>query len=180
MSLRPGAARRGGALAQGAIVIGVLLTAGWSYGLFWWDHHAREPMLTGPQAALRAGFRGDPDAFRSQFHGRGATAGDAQIAALVSELRRRYGAFIDASIESDGQVDGSVFDRSGVNLPYVLRFERAEVTATAVFNVWAQDRPGLVLKFASFVVVDPDRGDLVYPLSNGLDESITPAPDVPE
>ena len=68
-------------------------------------------MLTGPQAALRAGFRGDPDAFRSQFHGPGATAGDAQIAALVSELRRRYGAFIDASIESDGQVDGSAFDR---------------------------------------------------------------------
>lgn len=165
--------RRGRALAVSAIVIGVLLTAGWSYGLSWWDHHARQPMLTGPQAALRAGFRGDPDAFRSQFHGPGATAGDAQIAALVSELRRRYGAFIDASIESDGQVDGSAFDRSGVGLPYILRFESATVPATAVFNVWVQDQPGLVLKFASFVVVDPDRGDLIYP-------PLAPAPGEPE
>ncbi len=171
--IRRDRARRGRALAVSAIVIGVLLTAGWSYGLFWWDHHARQPMLTGPQAALQAGFRGDADAFRSQFHGRGATAGDAEIAALVGELGRRYGAFIDASIESDGQVDGSAFDRSGVGLPYILRFESATVRSTAVFNVWVQDQPGLVLKFASFVVVDPDRGDLIYP-------QLAPAPGEPE
>ncbi len=154
---------KGRRLAVAGMVIGLLVTAGWIRGAWWWDRNARAPMLTGPRTAFAAGFAGDLKGFKAEFIGDAATARDAEVATFIVKLRRRYGEFIDCASDEEGQVDGSALDQAGVSIPYTLRFERAEVEARAVFHVWAEDEPGLVLKFSSVVVLDPEEGDLAYP-----------------
>lgn len=163
--IRRGEAVRGQGFALAAIAIGLLATLGWVYGAYWWDRHARAPMLSGPEAALRAGFAGDVAGFREGWCCEAAAAPDLEAIAFINELRSRYGAFIESAGLPDRQPEGSALDPAGVGIWYRLRFERAEVDARAVFHVWADGESRLVLRFSSVVVVDPQRGELVFPAS---------------
>ncbi|MHC4107102.1 MAG: hypothetical protein ACYSXF_09895 [Planctomycetota bacterium] len=180
VEIRRGEAVRGQGFALAAIAIGLLATVGWVYGAYWWDRHARAPMLAGPQAALHAGFAGDVAGFRDDFCCEAAAAPDLEAIAFINELRRRYGEFVESAGLPDRQPEGSALDPAGVGIWYRLRFERAEVDARAVFHVWADGQSGLVLKFSSVAVVDPQRGELVFPASRAAGPTaVIPPPSLP-
>ncbi len=158
--------KRGTSLAIGALVGGTVLTVGYVLGAIWWNSSIREPMLHGPQAALRAAAVGEFDGFRSEFFGDGAVASDQEVQRLVDELRGRYGNFI-ASEQAQPQLTAappSVYSMKP-QIPYELRFQRTSVPAVAEFIIIEQGHRGLIGKFRWLRVQDSELGDIFFPAS---------------
>ncbi len=158
--------KRGTSLAIGALVGGTVLTAGYVFGAVWWNSRIREPMIHGPQAALRAATVGELDGFRGEFFGVGALASDQEIQRFVDELRGRYGNFIaseQAQVQST-DIDLST-DSMKPQIPYELRFERRSVPAIAEFVLMEQGHRGLIGKFRWLRVQDSELGDIFFPAS---------------
>lgn len=158
--------KRGTSLAIGALVGGTVLAAGYVFGAFWWNSNVRQPMLHGPQAALRAAALGELDAFRGEFFGDGASASDQEVQCFVDELRGRYGNFIASE---QVKVQPAAADPSTNSMkpqiPYELRFERRSVPAVAEFILLEQGHRGLVAKFGWLRVQDSELGDIFFPAS---------------
>lgn len=158
--------KRGTSLAMVALVGGTVLTAGYAFGAVWWNSNIREPMLHGPQAALRAAAVGELDAYRSEFFGEGALASDKEVQRFVDELRGRYGNFIaseQAQVQSTAS--GPSTNSMKPQIPYELRFERRTVPAIAEFILIEQGHRGLVGKFGWLRVQDSELGDIFFPAS---------------
>ncbi len=158
--------RRGTSLAIGALVGGTVLTVGYALGAVWWNSNLREPMLRGPQAALRAAAVGELDGFRGEFFGDGASASDQEVQRFVDELRGRYGNFI-ASEQAQVLPAAATLSSDSMKpqIPYELRFERSTVPAIAEFILMEQGHRGLVGKFGWLRVQDSELGDLFFPAS---------------
>ncbi len=158
--------KRGTSLAIGALVGGTALTVGYVLGAVWWNSNVREPMLRGPQAALRAAAVGELDGFRSEFLGDGASASDQEVQRFVDELRGRYGNFI-ASEQARVQPAAAALSSDSMKpqIPYELRFERRTVPAIAEFILMEQGHRGLIGKFGWLRVQDSELGDIFFPES---------------
>ncbi|MBT8486135.1 MAG: DUF4190 domain-containing protein [Phycisphaerae bacterium] len=158
---RRGTTGRG--LAKAGIAVGLAATLGWSVFAWWWNDQAREPMLHGPQSALRAGFAGDVATFEAAFL---APPGEADEAArFIATLRDRYGQFQSATIDEARLDADTPLDRARPLIPYRLQFAEAEISGEAVFVLFQPSSVRPVLRFERLTIVDPAGGDLVYPVS---------------
>ena len=166
LDIRRHPGKRGTSLAIGALVGGTVVTAGYAFGAIWWNSNVREPMLHGPQAALRAAAVGELDGFRGEFFGDGASASDQEVQRFVDELRGRYGRFIASKqTEDHSTASGPSTDSMKPQILYELRFERRSVPATAEFIIIKQGHRGLIAKFGWLRVQDSELGDIFFPTS---------------
>ncbi len=155
-------ALKGRRIALAAIALGIAFTLGQAWTCKWsWETFVR-PYMTGPVAALTAGFAGDLAAFKSEFEGAGAQATDAEVAGFVDELRGRYGEFVSCRFD-EPNTQPPEFGDPRVPFRYHLTFtDKSPVEAEAVF-AFADETTGIVLKWVSITVFDPDLGDLTFP-----------------
>ena len=149
----------GRGMAIAALWIGALACAGWIAFMFWWQANVREPMISGPQAALQAGMAGDLAAFRDEFIGDGATVGDDRINEFLAAIRDRYGVFQYAAQD---QMAGTPPPASGrdFTIPYALNFDSGQVRSEVRWALFAR---GLEPRMWSITIKDAQRGELTYP-----------------
>ncbi len=169
-------ALKGRRIALAAILLGVVFTLGQA-GVCYrgYDVFVR-PYMTGPAAALTAGFSGDLAAFRSEFDPAAAKATDAQISEFIEALRGRYGEFVSCRFDAPNAPPPQ-FGDPHVPFRYVLEFADKSVEAEAVY-AFADEATGLVMKWGSITVLDPDLGDLTFPQPATGDEPVAvPADD---
>jgi hypothetical protein len=169
--------RRGGRMVAAGMLISVLALAGWAAAAWWWDVHARRPMLQGPLPELAAGLAGDTGGFQAGFFQPGGVqSGREEAAAFLEEISRRYGRLIGSSQRQERPTAGPgqdenkaaddrppVTDFSRPRIKYTLHFDLGPVDADAEFVVTSPGVRGLVLKFSWLAIRDPQRGDLCYP-----------------
>ncbi len=158
--------QRGKGMALTAIVLGVLFTAGQFVTWRWYQQNVVEPIIRGPEPALRAGFAGDISGFRASFHSSaGATASNAEAQAFIEELRNRYGEFQSARLDQ-ASMSGTPMGQTVLTLPYQLIFDRAQVNAEAEILMADPQTGTLSVKPTYLTVLDPRLGDLTYPPSS--------------
>ena len=129
-------------------------------------------MHTGVRGALGAGFAGDVRGFDVAFR-LGPVVRDANVQTFLSELRSRYGDFIEIRLDEGGgrpadspETDSIVFRSDSVALPYVIEFENATVSAEAVVffgEVGGAPAGDPYLPVLSLTVFDSELGDLAFP-----------------
>ncbi len=169
-------ARKGKGIALTGIVLGVLFTIGQAviyppaYGYI---KDSMELVTAGPNNALTAGFAGDTAGFKTQFHGPGATATDAEVLAFINQLRGRYGEL--QSVEMRGQSQQTPFGQPIVPFDYVLVFETGEVSCTTEIAFSDPQKGGFINKLHSITINDPD-GPIVYPMLAGDAPADSPPP----
>jgi hypothetical protein len=153
--------------AIAGIIIGVVTILAWSSGARWWHVHARLPLISGPQAELRRGLGGDVLGFKAGFHGHGALTDDAEAAAFLRHLSTRYGDLVGIEQSDAGRDAPAPTGPAVIRITYLLRFQRCQVQAEAAFVTFGPARvvPDPVFKWKWIRVIDPDRGDLIYPQS---------------
>lgn len=172
-------AKKGKGIAVTGIVLGVLFTVGQAAIYPPAIDYIKEMLKLvekGPETALIAGFDGDIAGFKSQFHGPGAMATDAEAQAFLDQLRARYGEFELTSMR--GQSQQSPFGQPIVTFDYVLIFKNTEVKCATEIAFSDPKKGGFINKLSSITVDDPDLGLLVYPPEPG-DADATPAPPEP-
>ena len=165
------AARKGKGLAIAAIVIGVLATAGWIFAGRWGWSNVYRIVMTGPNAALEAGYAGDYDAFRSDFRGQGADASDAEIKAFIEQLSARYGAFDTAIIDESAQQTPTQQNQEFVDLPYLVKFTDGSNAIAECRIFMVDDNKQLNVKL-DFIHFDLDDGQsIVFPPGAKVDDA---------
>jgi hypothetical protein len=155
-------ARKGKGLAIAGIVLGIIFTAGQAYfaNTAW---KAYGIFRDAPGEALRPGFAGDYAAMRRNFGPAGEQATDAEAQAFVEELRARYGS-VQRS-ELDFQAYRGMQPQPGqtvVELPWALVFDQERVMANLTMDQSQQSGDDRII-FSRIEVIDPDRGNLVFP-----------------
>ena len=156
---------RGRAMATTGVVIGVLAAVLWLGFAVWWHFNARLPMKHGPLAELQAGMTGDIAAFKAGFRD-GSTLPDQHAQQFLNQLESRYGRVLDSSISQTSTTKAAMAGSTELTIPYTFTFGRQTVEVEAVFITFAPTRllPQPVFKWVSIRIIDPDRGDLVYPV----------------
>lgn len=160
----PGMRGRGAALA--GIWLGIAGIACWLAMAILWHTYARIPMKQGPARELQAGLAGDVRAFEDGFAAAGVRD---ESEAFLAELSQRYGRLIEVTQDASDKGGGDPIQGPAViDIPYVLRFERATVKAEAAFVTFGPARmiPNPVFKWSSLRIIDSERGDLTYPASS--------------
>lgn len=159
--------QRGKGLAIAGIIIGILTTVVSSVSIYYvyrFTVNIFEFVETAPQEAMRAGSAGDLNAFRSHFHGVGATASDEQVQAFLDEVEERYGDFVSAEVDRGAAqpVPGG-FGTTTFPMAYLLHFSDTTVTAEAEV-VLADPSTGQQMQKIGYILIeDADRGDLRFP-----------------
>lgn len=154
---------RGRGVAIAAMTIAILATIGWIVGGILWHQHARTPMLTGPVVELRAGMSGDVASYKAGFAVEGATATDHEARQFLDELSRRFGTLVGS--EQDSATKGSMPAGGQGRIPYVLHFRNGDIRAEALFVAFGGSPFRPVFAWDWVRIIDPERDDLVYPLS---------------
>ncbi|MHC5028343.1 MAG: DUF4190 domain-containing protein [Planctomycetota bacterium] len=157
--------RRGRSAALAAVVFGAVTALAWLVGAVWWNANVRQPILEGPVPALQRGLAGDVEAFRAAFVS-DPGSDPAAAASFLEAVRQRYGATVTASGQGEaGPLEGAVMQDGAIVVPYQIVFTGGAVNAEATFLM---HRDGaLVLRFSSMRLIDPDRGELVFPSPQG-------------
>jgi hypothetical protein len=158
----------GRSLAKSGIAIGVAVCLFWVAGLVWWHFNARQPMMNGPVEELRAAYSGDLGQFKSGFTAAGESAADDEAERFVAELKTRFGAFRDSALSNTPQTQATLAGRPVLRIAYTLHFDRGLVEAEASFVTFGETRsilPTFVFEWDWLRIIDPERGDLVYPES---------------
>jgi hypothetical protein len=158
--------QRGRGVAIAGIILGALSQICLVLGLVWWHFNARIPMMHGPREELQAGMSGKVAAFKAEFHGRGASAPDHVSRTFLNELESRYGRLLDSQISASSPTKAPLAGSTELSISYTFIFARQTVEAEAVFITFAPTRvlPDPVFKWVSIRIIDPDRGDLAYPV----------------
>ncbi len=154
---------RGRGLAIAGIVLGVLMTVGHVVVIPWLIRGGLF-VANGPHLALSAGVSGDVAAFKSNFHGAGATAPDAEAQAFLEAITARYGA-----IQGFGppQQMGSTPGDPVVPFRYSATFANGTVDVDVEIAFSDKQTGGFFYKINSIAIRDPDKGDLSYPPASG-------------
>ncbi|MFK7962187.1 MAG: hypothetical protein AB8G96_16875 [Phycisphaerales bacterium] len=145
-----------------AIVIGLALQVG-SFALGWKVFgEAIAVTSSGPEFVLEPAEAGDHQKVRDRFYGPASNLTDAEIDAFVAEYRARYGTpapwvsggqlINDPSGAPNGTMAGTITGVDGTAYTVQFRYLFADETTGQ-----------MVLKFDRFRVLDPDRGDLIFP-----------------
>ncbi len=158
-----GGRMRGRWLAFVAIVLGVTATVLQGALVEWAWRTIYEPFVTGPQAALRDGMRGDGAGFQRAFVAtisEGNTPEAAQ--AFCEELKRRYGSFESSQMDQTSAGSRPPSAVESFSTDYLLEFERGRVRSTARMQI--VDATGqFSLRFEELTIHDDVRGALHYP-----------------
>ncbi|MDY7108216.1 MAG: DUF4190 domain-containing protein [Planctomycetota bacterium] len=167
----------GGRMALIGIALGSVLTIVWTAGGLWLHQRNFRPLRYGPVTALEKGFAGDISGFKAEFTGEAAKRPDAEAAAFIDTLRRRYGAF-RASRQDRAAIDPeSAIDPARPRIPYVFEFDRGFVEAEAVFVRFDEATGRPVFRFDSIVIRDAEGGDFAYPVAALEGEEGEPHPE---
>jgi len=157
--------KKGKGLAVTAIVLGVVFTAGQGYfgyriGKFGMD--IVRYMMQAPNAALTAGFDGDMQGFKDEFHGRGATLSDQQAQQFIDTLRERYGEFQTVNFPQQ-QAQQPAPGQTTAVMPYQLQFSNVTVDAE-VELILADPNTGQFIKKLGYILIkDEERDNVRYP-----------------
>ncbi len=153
-------ALKGRGIAVAAILLGAIFTGGWVWGGRWVYETIAVPMFVGPSDALATGFDGDIAGFKDHFYGPGASASDAEAAAFIAELERRYGGFVSCMYNQQGQPK-----TQGPVMPLDYRIVFADQTADCESEiVFADEQTGAWPKKLGYITIfDDDLGDLTFP-----------------
>lgn len=159
---------RGRGFAVTGLILGVLGLAAWGLGTVWAVDKGKEIFAyiqNGPELALKAAVSGDAARFRSEFYGQGAAAGDDEVAAFISAIESRYGAFIGASFnERAAGQQPPPFGNPVIPYPYTLRFANGTQDATIEIAMTDPARGGSITpRLYSITIHDDEQGDLRYP-----------------
>ena len=166
----------GRGLAWSGIIVGLAALALWILGAAIWHHEARMPMLRGPEDALWGGSGGNIAQFKAAFAEQGAHATDDEARAFLAELSRRYGNFLRSNQATGPQaVPASLSGPASLRIRYTLMFDQRPADAEAAFVTFAPSRfiPKPVFKWGWIRVIDPRRGDLIYPASAHIETAAT-------
>jgi hypothetical protein len=168
--------RKGRGLAITAILLGLIFTIGQAYFSYQiYDKYARI-VMEGPRRALERGYAGDLPGFKSHFHGRGATASDAEAQQFIDELRTRYGNFVSVTMDHQAQPVQPKPGQPEVPFPYVLTFQnKPGVNATVIIIMSDQKSILFDPKLISITVHDANLGDLEYPPGAGTGATTAPS-----
>jgi len=158
--------KKGRGLAILAILLGVIFTIGQGGAYWWFQDKFWTPMRDGPAPALQAGFDGDTQAMRDAMYLPTTSPSDQQVNDFIDELRSRYGALVDVTLDQqrmNQQGQQPQVGQEQMVLPYLYTFENATLGGEALF-VFADRQTGdFVLKPQWFTIEDPDRGDMTFP-----------------
>ncbi|MFG0252558.1 MAG: DUF4190 domain-containing protein [Phycisphaerales bacterium JB038] len=164
---------KGKGLAAAGLVLGVLFTVGWGIGGYYAGQYSIRMyalIQDGPRTALTAGFADDYQGFQDAFHGPGAN-NPAGAEAFVTQLRSRYGEFVDSALPPTAQPRQRSQSDPTMVATYLLTFENKELSADVELvmadpNAGA-GQPVFVYKLGYTDVLDPELGDLKYPPPTG-------------
>jgi hypothetical protein len=163
---------RGRNLARAGIGLGICTTILSVAFLIWfiprWDARIRQPLLTGPQTALRAGADGGPEAFLAHVMVPTTPQRREEAATFLANLEARYGRFLQSMQSTGRQPDSETQNRQAPRLAYVLQFERREVVADVQIE-FVPDGLFADARLRWIRVIDADLGDLVYPPDATID-----------
>lgn len=159
--------RKGKGLAIAAILLGLVFTAAQAFVGFG-AYKAFGVFRDAPAEALAPGFAGDYATMRSNFGSAGTQTSDAEAQAFIEELRSRYGTLQASEIEwaAYQQVQQPAPGQTEITLPWILVFDSGRVTAELTFD---QRQSGDRFIFEDVRVIDPDRGDLVFPANAAVE-----------
>lgn len=164
VSISGNPAKKGKGIAVAGIVLGLLFSAGQAVFYPRVGSYVKEVILLvqdGPKDALTAGFAGDYDAFRSAFHGDGASASDEEVQAFIDQLQERYGPFVSSHMDEQGTQPA--FGQPVVVFPYVIEFQNQTLDGEAEIVFSDPQRGGFVNKFGFVMIFDPAAGDIEFP-----------------
>lgn len=160
-------ARKGRGLAVTGLLLGVIGLVAWGAGIAYVAPYVKEAfglVQTGPADALSAAANGDAAAFKADFWGDAASASDEAVLAFIADAEGRYGAYQGCRFDQQAQAQRSPsYGQPIVAFPYILDFADASVDAEVEIVFSDPLRGGFVMKFGSITIVDPDRGDLIFP-----------------
>ena len=158
---------RGRGIAIAGIVIGLAISLVWIAAAIWWQFNARLPMLNGPRDALQAGLAGDVARFKAAFVGDDPAGPADEAIAFLNQLSTRYGRLLDSTLSQSPITKPTLSGPAELRITYTLTFDQSQVEAEAAFVTFAPSAaiPKPVFKWAWIRVIDPLRGDLVYPVA---------------
>jgi hypothetical protein len=177
VQLRRSTAMGGARLAALGIALGTALTIAWSAGGLWLHARNFRPLRHGPAAAIEKGYAGNLEGFKAEFTGEAANRPDAEAAAFIDTLRRRYGEFRASQQDREAIDRDTTIDPARPRIPYVFEFGRGLVNAEAVFVRFDEATGRPVFRFASIVIRDAARGDFAYPVTALEGEDGEPHPE---
>ena len=162
--------RRGRRMALAGVWIGVAATLVWIVFIIWWNANVRHLLKRGPEDALRAAYASDFTAFRQQFTGPGAIAGDQEIRAFIETLTQRHGGFIE-SVQDDMVSPPKQTGERSVTIPMRYVFESGTARGEAQVLLFARV---LAAKLQSITIKD-EHGVLVFPAPTSPASASNPA-----
>lgn len=149
-------------------ILQLLLVVGLIGGLRQFEQMAAAP--------LQEAFAGQPDRFRNQFL---TTPSESETEAFLEELRDRYGDLQSAELDWGAYFEDleslalRVEEDGEIPVYLMLTFDRAEIEVEFIMMEDDQ-RPGGDPVFRWMRIIDPARGDIVFP-PGADEESETPA-----
>lgn len=159
--IRRDSSLHGRGLAWAAIWVGAISAAIFSW-LLW--THGLETLWQGADRPVAALMRADTEAMPRHWTGPAADATPESMHAFADPLVLRHGAFLHASNSTSRLTPLQQAGRNPVvTVPITLVFERGQVEADLGLQRYDPDRGGVVMKWRSLRVLEPDLGDPVFP-----------------
>jgi hypothetical protein len=86
---------------------------------------------------------------------------------FLDELNSRYGRFVDCAISPNPSTRAPLTGPTELVVSYTLQFDKQAVEAEAMFITFAPASvvPRPVFRWGWLRITDPQRGDLVYPVT---------------
>ena len=139
--------------AASAVVMSALL---WNNGL--------ALLWRGPGAPMRALMSADTTDMPSHWAGPAASLPEAELRAFAAALTDRHGAYLGTQ-ESRSRATPlkPPAGKSVAPVPVTLTFERATLEADLGLQLYDPISGATVMKWRSLRVMDPERGDLLFP-----------------
>ncbi len=155
-------ALKGKTMAASAVAIGLLFSVCQGIAGYVGYHYA-EQARHGPSIALRAGFDGDIDRFLDAFHPTDVPLNRRDAEAFLSEVRSRYGNFVDGQIATpSGRLD--FLSDPGRPRVYRLDFKNGSAMAEASIVLFDTPEHAFISNRLGYLSIDdPVRGKVTFP-----------------
>lgn len=162
---------RGGGLAIGGILLGVIFTAGWAF-IAWSGYSVFRQATEISQQVMADLDAGDLEAAKARFLGDGVTT--EELSAGFSAVTDRYGTFESMRFDEAAEAPPS---GNTIELPFVATFDRDGETREVPVRVSLMPRPGtLDIRIVEIEFGDEDESPLLIPPGGQAIEDLAPTP----
>jgi hypothetical protein len=173
--IRRDATLHGRGLAWAAISVGALSAVVMSWAL-WTNGLAT--LWAGPNPPMQALLQASTKTMPKHWSGPAAAMSEEDLAAFAEQLTARYGTFSHAQASERRRTPLEQPGRNPVvSVPITLVFERQRVEADLGLQRFDPKSGSVVMRWRSLRVLDPDRGDLLFPPGEPAPPELPQVPD---